>query len=143
MVRIELVRDKIRRLRDTVAALRDALPANHTGLSNRDALDLVSFRVYLGLQEAIDLASHLIADEGWGPAPSLRDHFTILASQQVLEPGLAMTLASGVKVRNLIGHAYADVDPAKLHEAATELVGVLNAFCVAVLGYAESRASAT
>jgi hypothetical protein len=64
MVRIELVRDKIRRLRATVAALRDALPANHAGLY-RDALDLVSFRVYLGLQEAIDLASHLIADEGW------------------------------------------------------------------------------
>ena len=139
MVRIELVRDKIRRLRDTVAALRDALPASHDGLSHRDALDLVSFRVYLGLQEAIDLASHVIADEGWGPAPSLRDHFTILASHKVLEPGLAMTLAGGVKVRNLIGHAYADVDPAKLHEAATALVGVLDAFCLAVLSYSETR----
>jgi len=139
MVRIELVRDKIRRLRETVAALRDALPSSPLGLSHRDALDLVSFRVYLGLQEAIDLASHVIADEGWGPAPSLRDHFTILGSHKVLEPELAMALAGGVKVRNLIGHAYADVDPAKLHEAATELVDVLDAFCAGVLRYAETR----
>jgi uncharacterized protein YutE (UPF0331/DUF86 family) len=50
-----------------------------------------------------------------------------------------LTLAGGVKVRNLIGHAYADVDPAKLHEAAAELVGVLDAFCAAVLSYAETR----
>jgi hypothetical protein len=31
------------------------------------------------------------------------------------------------------------VDPAKLHEAATELVDVLDTFCAAVLRYAETR----
>ena len=104
MVQIELVRDKIRRLRETVAALRSALPAEAGSLTGRDARDLVSFRVYLGVQEAIDVASHVIADEGWGPAPSLRDHFTILAARGVLEHELAETLAASVKIRNLIGH---------------------------------------
>lgn len=139
MVQIELVRDKIRRLRETIAGLRSALPADVEGLLIRDVLDLVSFRVYLGVQEAIDLASHVIADEGWGPAPSLRDHFAILATRGVLEPDVASTLAASVKIRNLIGHAYAAVDAAKLHEAANELLAVLDRFCAAVLDFAEAR----
>ncbi len=141
MVQVQIIRDKIRRLRETVAALRSALPATVEGLGSRDALDLVSFRVYLSVQEAIDLASHLIADEGWGPAPSLRDHFTILATRGVLEPAMANTLSASVKVRNLIGYAYARVDASKLHEAATELLSVLEGYCAAVLAYVERRAS--
>ncbi len=39
MVRLELVRDKVMRLRDTAAALRSCLPgATATMASNRDAL---------------------------------------------------------------------------------------------------------
>lgn len=139
MVQIEIVRDKIRRLRETVAGLRSALPADIARFSDRDVLDLVSFRVYLSVQEAIDLASHLIADEGWGPVPSLREHFVVLAMRGVLEPEIANTLAASVKIRNLIGHAYAAVDPAKLHEAGSELLGVLDRFCASVLEFAESR----
>jgi hypothetical protein len=46
MVRIDLVRDKIRRLRETLAALGACLPAEALALANdRDRLDLVSFRV--------------------------------------------------------------------------------------------------
>ena len=67
MVRLDLVREKVRRLKDTAAALRACTPPQASALAaSRDALDLVSFRVYLGMQEAIDLASHIIADEGWG-----------------------------------------------------------------------------
>jgi uncharacterized protein YutE (UPF0331/DUF86 family) len=144
MVRVDLVRDKVRRLRDTAALLRACVPESPVGLSgNPDALHLVSFRVYLGMQEAIDLASHLIADEGWGPAPSLRDHFTILASKGVLTDLVAKGLGAGVKVRNLIAHGYAVVDPVKLHAAAIELTSLLEAYCAAMLAFAESAAPAS
>jgi len=139
MVRLDLVRDKVRRLRSTLELLRRCLPAESSALSHPDLRDLVSFRVYLGMQEAIDLASHVIADEGWGPAPSLRDQFGILSDKGVLEASLAGRLASGVKVRNLIGHAYADIDAGKLHAAAGELATVLDAYCAAVLSFAESE----
>jgi uncharacterized protein YutE (UPF0331/DUF86 family) len=97
----------------------------------------VSFRVYLAMQEAIDLASHVLADHGWGPASSLRDHFAILERRGVIAAALATPLADGVKVRNLIGHAYAEVDPAKLHAAAKHLLTILEPYCAAVLAFAE------
>jgi len=36
--------------------------------ADRDVLDLVSFNLMLAVQACTDVASHLIADEGWPPA---------------------------------------------------------------------------
>jgi uncharacterized protein YutE (UPF0331/DUF86 family) len=140
MVRIDLVRAKIGRLKDTVGALRGGLPPAGATSASRDTIELASFRVYLGVQEAIDLCAHIIADQGWGPVPSLREHFTMLATKGVLEAELAAQLAAGVKVRNLIAHAYAEVDAAKLFAAAYDLADLLEAFCREILGFAESGA---
>lgn len=143
MVKVDLVRDKIRRLRDTAALLASCLPPDARALeADRDARDLAAFRVYLALQEAVDLCSHVIADRGWGPVPSLRDHFSVLASKGVLDAELARLLSDGMKVRNLIGHAYADVDAAKLHAAATKLLEVVDSFCAAILVFAETEPTA-
>jgi uncharacterized protein YutE (UPF0331/DUF86 family) len=139
MVRIEVVREKIRRMRATLAMLARVRPARASALKDRDAIDLVAFRVYLVVQEAVDIASHLIADEGWGPAPSLRDHFAILEQQGVIDASLSGELSSAVKVRNVIAHGYADVDVAKLHDAATELASIGERYCASVLAWAEGR----
>ena len=138
MVQLDLVRDKIVRLRDTASALRSCLPGTVAVMTaNRDVRDLVSFRVYLAVQEAIDLCSHIIADQGWGPVASLRDHFILIESKGVLPPTLAGQLATAVKVRNLVGHGYADVDPEKMREAAVTLVSLIDPFCNAILAFAE------
>ncbi|MGA7743743.1 MAG: DUF86 domain-containing protein [Polyangia bacterium] len=142
MVRVDLVRDKIGRLRDTAAWLRACLPEQASAMAaSRDVRDLVSFRVYLVMQEAIDLCSHVIADQGWGPVPSLRDHFGLLAEKGVLSSDLAGRLSAGVKLRNLVGHGYAEVDPTKMQAAASELAGLVDPFCNAILAFAESHPS--
>ena len=143
MVRPDLVRDKISRLRDTAAWLCACLPDQAAAMAaSRDVRDLVSFRVYLVMQEAIDLCSHIIADQGWGPVPSLRDHFALLAEKGVLSSDLASRLSAGVKLRNLVGHGYAEVDPAKMRAAAGELAALVAPFCSAILAFAENHVSA-
>ena len=142
MVRLDLVRDKIGRLRETAALLRACLPGQAAAMAaSRDVRDLVSFCVYLVMQEAIDLCSHVIADQGWGPVPSLRDHFALLAEKGVLSSDLAGRLSAGVKLRNLVGHGYAEVDPTKMQAAARELAGLVDPFCNAMLAFAESHPS--
>ena len=142
MVRVDLVTAKIVRLRDTAAALERCLPQQPAEIrTSRDVLDLVSFRFYLVVQEAIDLAAHVISDQGWGPVPSLRDHFSVLLDKGVLPPPLAASLAASIKLKNLIGHAYAEVDPEKLHAAATVLKQLVDPYCAAVLAFAEAHAA--
>ena len=142
MVRVDLIRLKVARIQDTREALLAAVPSDATALiGNRDQMDLVAFRVYLVLQESVDLASHIIADQGWGPAASLRDHFTVLCSRGVLDPILAGQLAAGIKIRNLIGHAYVAIDPEKLHAAALAVADLMPAFCSAILTFAAAQAT--
>jgi hypothetical protein len=64
------------------------MPPNPSALEERDAIDLVAFRVYLVVQETVDIASHVIADAGWGPAPSLREHFGILAQKAIIDDAM-------------------------------------------------------
>ena len=143
MVRPDLVREKARRLAETLSLLRRVLPGEAAALAaDVDARDLVAFRVYLAVQQCIDLAAHILADEGWGPAPSLREHFTILAAHGVVDEGSANALSAAVKVRNLVGHAYVAVDPSKLHEAARELLPLAERFREAVLRFADTARAA-
>ena len=95
MVRPDLVREKARRLTETLAALHRVVPSDAVAMAaDRDRLDLVAFRVYLVVQECVDLAAHVVADEGWGPAPSLRDHFAILGAHGVLDAAVAAALVA-------------------------------------------------
>lgn len=140
MVQLDIVRDKVARMRDTAEWLRSCLPPNAADMTaSRNVRDLVSFRVYLVIQEAIDICSHVIADQGWGPVASLRDHFTLLGDKGVLPADLASRLATGVKVRNLVGHGYAAIDPEKMHNAAFTLAALVDPFCQAILSFAENH----
>ena len=53
--------------------------------ASRNALDLVSFNLMLALQACADLASHLIADEGWPAATSLEEGFARLEQFGVVD----------------------------------------------------------
>lgn len=140
MVKVDLVAQKAHRLGDVARALAGCLPVAWAALdADRDKRDLVAFRVYLVMQEAVDLAAHVIADRGWGPAPNLRDHFGILASKGVIAPDVATDLSAGIKIRNLIGHAYVEIDAQKLHTAAMHLIRIAEPYCKAVLDFAEAN----
>jgi uncharacterized protein YutE (UPF0331/DUF86 family) len=140
MVTVDLVRAKVARLRNTAAALRGSMRTPAGLRASRDALDLVAFRFYLVVQEAVDLSSHVVSDQGWGPLPTLREHFSVLRDKGVLPGPVADALAAAIKIRNLIGHAYVDIDPDKLHAAAEALDPLIEPFCASVLTYAESHA---
>jgi uncharacterized protein YutE (UPF0331/DUF86 family) len=71
----------------------------------------------------------------------LRDHFAVLADKGVLPSDLADRLSAGVKLRNLVGRGYAEVDPAKMRAAAGELATLVDPFCSAILAFAESHPS--
>ena len=64
----------------------------------------------------------------------------MLQEKKVVAGRVAESLAAAIKVRNLIGHAYAEIDPDKLHAAAQILVPLIDPFCASVLAFAESQA---
>ena len=140
MVDGKLVTSKLAELADRVARARGHAKATAAELAaDRDALDLVSFNLMLAVQSCVDVASHVIADEGWPPAGTLAEAFARLAEQGVISEKTKQALTRAVGLRNVGAHGYAGIDPASAHAAVTTGVLDLDAFAVEVAAWLTSR----
>lgn len=142
MVDLDLVAAKLAELGDRTARVRRHRPPSADALArDRDAIDLVSFNLMLSVQCCLDVASHLIADEGWPPARDLAGAFRRLHEQGVLDAATASALGRAAGLRNVVAHVYAEVDPALLHDAATQGLDDLERFARQVAAWAKGRQS--
>ena len=140
MVDRKLVTAKLTVLADRVARARaHAKPSAADLASDRDALDIVSFNLMLAVQSCADIASHLIADEGWSPAGTLADAFARLADHGVISANTRQALTRAVGLRNVVAHGYAGIDPASVHAAVTLGVSDLDAFAREVASWMTAR----
>lgn len=129
MVDRDLLTAKLLELEDRAVRVRHKCPATVDELrADRDALDLVSFNLMLAIQSCSDIASQIIADEGWPAAQNLAGGFNRLRDEGVIAPKTAASLCRAVGLRNVVAHGYAGVNPAMVHAAAQVGVTDLEAF---------------
>jgi uncharacterized protein YutE (UPF0331/DUF86 family) len=119
MVDANLIAAKLRELSDRIDRVRALRKPDAAALAaDRDARELVSFNLMLAVQTCADIASHLIADEGWPPATTLAEAFQELGQRGVLTSETTEALRQAVGLRNLVAHGYANIDPELLFAAA-------------------------
>jgi uncharacterized protein YutE (UPF0331/DUF86 family) len=141
MVNADLVASKLAELAARVDQVRRHARATADDLAaDRDALDIVSFNLMLAVQICADLASHLVADEGWPVARSLAEGFDRLAERSVIDPGVAAALRRAARFRNVVAHGYGGVDVVNVHAAATAGLRDLEAFASQVSAWVARRA---
>jgi uncharacterized protein YutE (UPF0331/DUF86 family) len=129
MVDRDLVASKLSDLAGHLSRVRAHRKATADELRrDRDALDLVAFNLMLAVQTCADIASHVIADEGWPAAASLGAGFERLRDQGVISAPVCEALARAVGLRNVVAHGYAGVRPELIHAAATAGLLDLEAF---------------
>lgn len=129
MVDAALVTAKLAELSDRTERIRlRAKPSAAELEADRDALELVSFNLMLAVQACADIASHIIADEGWPPAASLAEAFSRLGDRGVISSSTRMALSRAVGLRNVVAHGYSGIDPTMVHAAATNGLRDLDAF---------------
>ena len=140
MVDPDLVASKLSDLADHLERVRIRRKATAEELAgDRDALDLVAFNLMLAVQTCADIASHLIADEGWAAAASLGVAFERLRDQGVISARVCTALARAVGLRNVVAHGYASVRPEMIHAAATAGLADLETFSREVAHWIQSR----
>ena len=121
--RLAAIRDRITRIEATLPADRDAF------LRDRTAQELVAFNLFLAFQDALDLASHLIADRGYPLPATAREHFEILERNAVITGVVSRAMAGCAGLRNLIAHSYGNLDLARLYDELPRGRDALLAFC--------------
>jgi uncharacterized protein YutE (UPF0331/DUF86 family) len=139
MVDSVVLASKLAAIRDAVARIREVLPETPSELAaDRTAREVVTLNLFLALQEAISLATHWLADEGWEVPQSYGDVFTALGKRGVIPVDLAARLRSAAGVRNLIAHRYAALDIERLHSFAASDLDDLKRFCATLAERLES-----
>lgn len=119
MVDLNVVAEKLKQISLRIAKVRALCPADPEELAAQsDALDLVSFNLFLTVQACLDLATHLISDESWEPAATAREAFERLEEHGVISKETVHALRQAVGLRNIVAHGYGGVDPALIQAAA-------------------------
>jgi uncharacterized protein YutE (UPF0331/DUF86 family) len=140
MVDRDLVATKLGELSEHVARVRTRRTVTAEDLRrDRDALDLISFNLMLAVQVCADIASHVIADEGWPPATSLGAAFERLRDRSVISGPVCEALGRAMGLSNVIAHGYAGVRPEMVHAAATTGLADLEAFAREVATWARAQ----
>lgn len=98
----------IDRCLDRIAEVRDT---RRTGLLPVDVDDITVLNLQRAIQAAIDLATHVVVQEGHHLPNSTAEVFTLLEQRGVLDRELAGRLRKMVGFRNIAVHEYQSIDP--------------------------------
>jgi uncharacterized protein YutE (UPF0331/DUF86 family) len=138
----DLLAAKLAELYDRIQRVKASVPESAEALlADRNALDLVSFNLMLSVQVCADMASHVIADEGWPVATSLAEAFARLEQFGVLERETTLALQRAVGLRNVVAHGYAGLDVERCFEAAQSGLTDLESFARQVSAWAQAQTS--
>lgn len=97
-------------------------------LHDEDARDIVVHHLWLAIQDCVDLALHLVSDEGLGVAQSYGEAFSILERHRLVTPALARRLRETAGLRNLIVHRYGDLSFERIFRQAPAHMRTLREF---------------
>ena len=89
----------------------------------------------MAIQEAVDIAFHIAAGEGWGVPSTYAESFDLLASRGVLAADVARQLASAASLRNRIAHGYASIDLERLWRESPIGLDALERYAAAVAAF--------
>jgi len=97
------------------------------GLLPVDIDDITSINLLRAVQAAIDLATHVVAVEGFGTPDSTAEAFSLLEQRGLIDAVLADRLRRMVGFRNIAIHEYKAVDPAVVQRIVERHLGDLRA----------------
>jgi uncharacterized protein YutE (UPF0331/DUF86 family) len=120
----------VKRHIDRIKAKSDADVA--TFMRDLDRQESIAFNMHLAIQNCMDIAAHIISDEGLGVPGSAGEMFFILQENGFLSADLADRMVKAVGFRNLLVHEYQKIDLQRLHKAADNNVDDLIEYLSAV-----------
>jgi uncharacterized protein YutE (UPF0331/DUF86 family) len=113
--------------------VRERLPAEVTTLQpSTDASDAVILHLWQATEIAIDLAVSACIHLKLGAPATYADAFRRLAAAGHLDGDLADRLARAAGFRNVVAHAYEQLDMSRVHHAAREGPADLRRFLAAL-----------
>jgi uncharacterized protein YutE (UPF0331/DUF86 family) len=128
---IDLVYKKLDFITGCVTELRTFGDPDAVGTDLREQR-FEAYTLQIAIQAALDVAAHIVSDEGLGRASRNRDYFELLVRHGWIPRELAPVLHDMVGFRNILVHGYEVVDPAVVEKVTRHHLDDLLAFVRAI-----------
>jgi uncharacterized protein YutE (UPF0331/DUF86 family) len=125
----DLLLRKILACRERIEKLKNAIPAQADDIAADERLEaFLSFHLFLLIQDAVDLAAHLVAERGLAVPASQRESFEALARAGLVTQKSATAMARMASLRNRIAHSYGEIDTVRMVRELPEGLTVARQF---------------
>lgn len=102
-------------------------------LKDIDCQESILFNLQMAIQNCIDIAAHIISDEGLGVPGSNNEMFYLLEENGYLDNELTEKMIKAVGFRNLVVHEYCKVELKQVLEVAQNDIKDLNEYLISIL----------
>lgn len=137
----KIIKNKILEIQDHITRINHMEFTLEEINSNKDIQDLISHRLHIAVETAIDIAAHIVSSLGVFQKEESKDFFEELARQKVITARLARNMGKACGLRNLIVHQYGQVDFSKLFYYYKDDLKDLEEFNKQICQYLEKVAS--
>ncbi len=134
MVDRDVVLVKVAAIDRCLARIAD-VRSDSAARSTLDTQDIIVLNLTRAAQAAIDLASHVVATEGYGLPDSVAGTFSLLEMKGIIGSDLAIRLRKMVGFRNIAVHDYQTIDPRIVDAIVTEPVQDLRTFAAKIVSH--------
>ncbi|MEE8167773.1 MAG: DUF86 domain-containing protein [Candidatus Hydrothermarchaeales archaeon] len=94
---------------------------------------------HLAIESAIDIGEIIISEEGFNRPEDYRSVFLILGRQGILPGDFTESFSLAAGFRNILVHAYEEVDPDIVYDFLTEKLGDFDDFARHIARYLEKK----
>jgi uncharacterized protein YutE (UPF0331/DUF86 family) len=101
-------------------------------LADIDCQEIVLFNLQMAIQNCIDIAAHIVSDEGFGIPGSTSEMFYLLEENHYLEKAMTEKMIKAVGLRNFIVHEYGKIDLKRIFDAVHSDLNDLNDYLVMI-----------
>ena len=101
-------------------------------MSDIDRQESILFNIQMAVQNCVDIAAHIISEEGYGVPGSTNEMLYMLEDNGYINMALAEKMVKAVGFRNLIVHEYGRIELEKVFTIAQKDIEDLNEYLRAI-----------
>lgn len=97
-----------------------------------DRQESVLFNLQMAIQNCIDIAAHIISEEGFGVPGSTNEMFYFLEENNFIDTETTEKMVKAVGFRNLVVHEYVKIELKQVFKIACEDIHDLNTYLISI-----------
>ncbi len=120
MVDKDIIFEKVSQIQNCLNRIHEKTGNRPDTLDDFDVQDIFVLNLQRAVQSCIDLASHVVSDEGLGLPDDLKSNFIILERAKIIGKDISLKLQKMVGFRNIAVHDYSHINVEILKSILTE-----------------------